>query len=130
MISARGGSAGARQAVATHGKAASQLCGRRCGTARTLWIRDNRAILPRAWCRRKGRGSPGPVYPDSEQRPLFRLRRLILANHEQSTMRATPLGAPRRCAARGGLAVADQAVVAGRSFAVSTLLARWLTPTQ
>ncbi len=60
---------------------------------------------------------------------MFRLKRLVLVNHEQSTVGATPLGAPRRWAARGGLAVADQAVLAGTNFAVSVLLARWLTPT-
>jgi len=61
---------------------------------------------------------------------VFRLRRLGLPTQpaESIAESAGALEVPLRWAARGGLAVADQAVLAGTNFAVSVLLARWLAP--
>src|SRR5947208_556222 len=58
---------------------------------------------------------------------MSRLKRLVVPSDPGSAVGELAV-APLRWAARGGLAVADQAVLAGTNFAVSVLLARWLAP--
>jgi len=58
---------------------------------------------------------------------VSRLKRLVFPSNSGNAVGELAL-APLRWAARGGLAVADQAALAGTNFAVSVLLARWLAP--
>src|SRR5207253_2960086 len=55
-------------------------------------------------------------------------RRLVMPPDSPSAAGEPTRGAPLWWAVRGGLAVADQASLAGTNFAVSVLLARWLAP--
>src|SRR5947208_6342240 len=59
---------------------------------------------------------------------MSRLKRLVVPSDPGSAVGELAV-APLRWAARGGLAVVDQAALAGTHFAVSVLLARWLAPT-
>lgn len=64
----------------------------------------------------------------TSNQPRSTLTDKSLRPNEAGTTSA-PWHASVRWAARGGLAVADQGLLAGTNFVVSILLARWLTPT-